>query len=235
MRASGPALQQDDAAAGETGAAESAATRFTQPLLCLVLWAALLHSEGRIDARLLRHLGADAETLEALYAQHPQEIEQLRWLRLAGMLFSRESLGALLKARIGELLMGATKASEILALTKALERMPEWIWGADELSAASWQLSAGDCAWGQAPLPAHTNQQAQGPAATRDELEAMQLLREMLDKKYDATSPEEINGMLLRAQALADRLDDYGIAMRPGHKPTERKVSYTKKRARPRR
>jgi hypothetical protein len=206
------------------------ALRFSQPLLCLVLWAALLHSEGRIDARLLRHLGADAETLEALYAQHPQEIEQLRWLRLAGMLFSRESLGALLKARLGELLMGATKASEILALTKALERMPEWIWSADERAAAGCQPSAGG----------EDMEAVSGfPADALPGEDALRRVQEFLDAKLGTASDAELEAMISKAQRLADRLEDYNVAMRPGltsaTRGGARKPSCTKRRARPRR
>jgi hypothetical protein len=180
-----------------------------------MLWAALLHSEGRLDARLLRHLGADGERLRALAEAYPGEIEKLRWLRLAGLLFSRESLAALYRARLGEILMGAAKAGEMLALCKAFERMPDWLWGEDED--------------GQAGAPGPGRGEEEAAAA------AMQRLRGMLSGGYGGDGPVS-EAQIERAQRLADRLDDFAVAPRPGHASSTRggarRPPATKKRTR---
>lgn len=218
IRAMAPALPGKLGTTVRPGGAEPAAT---DPLLCLLLWAALLHSEGRIDPKLLKHMGVDAGMFEALSAKHPELLQKLRWLRLAGMLFSRENICALLTARLAEMLMSATKASELLAITKTMERMPDWAWGEGVgtplMASAENRDKQPQAGQRTGAINGAPTVESSAPAADA----AMQQLREMLAEQSE--SGAEIDPDLIeKQQRLADRLDDFLVAPRPQVKSSTR-------------
>lgn len=129
-----------DTACGVNGAAASKAQsgpagmpapplRFSDPLRALLCWIALLFTQGQVDPALLGLAGLEAGELGAFAKANAKDLACLKELRLAGLFFRRQNIGILLRARLGEMLMGATKAQELASLVKALQQAPDWAFG----------------------------------------------------------------------------------------------------------
>lgn len=176
-------------ACGVNGAAHSKASaaagglpalplRFSDPLRALLCWIALLFQQGQLDSTLLALAGLTPEDLHAFAAENARDLGYLREIRLAGLFFRRQNLGILLRARLAEMLMGATKAQEMAALVKAISQAPDW-------------------AFGDAESQAGENDEVVLDEAVLDEMSRMELTEEQAAKLRDFAAQ-------FRAAALAD-------------------------------
>jgi len=97
----------------------------------LVMFAIALN--GDRARRRLRQLGVTDAELAGVFSGNEQDLAEARQLNVVAALMTRERLGALLRARIGELALTATSGSDLSALARALERLPDWaLDGADD-------------------------------------------------------------------------------------------------------
>ena len=97
----------------------------------LLMFAIALNGDGA--RRRMKQLGVTAAELEGIFSGSEHELAAARQLSIAAAVMNRERLGALLRARIGELALTATSGSDLSALARALERLPDWaLDGADD-------------------------------------------------------------------------------------------------------
>jgi len=117
----------------------------------LLMFAIALNGDGA--RRKIKRLGVTAPELEAVFSGSEQELAEARQLSIAAAVLTRERLGALLRARIGELALTATKAGELAALARALERLPDWV--LDGAEDEQWETAepAPEPARAEAPAP----------------------------------------------------------------------------------
>lgn len=182
-----------DTACGVNGAAASKAQsgpagmpapplRFSDPLRALLCWIALLFQQGQVDSALLALAGLAPAELEAFAAANEKDLGYLREVRLAGLFFRRQNIGILLRARVAEMLMGATKAQYLASLVKALAQAPDWAFGDAEEHA------------GESDTPVLED-------AVLEEVERMELTEEQAAKLKDFAQQ-------FRAAALQDLKDE---------------------------
>ena len=94
------------------------------PAIRLVMFALALN--GDRSRQRLRQLGVTSAELAEVFSGSEHELAEARQLNVVAALMTRERMGALLRARIAELALTATKAGELAALARALERLPDW-------------------------------------------------------------------------------------------------------------
>lgn len=99
--------------------------RRLDPALCLLMWATALN--GDVPREALKALGVYHDELYSIFGGHEQEMSKLRQLRMVGEILNREFLAKLLRARMAELLMTCSKASDFASLMRAVKIMPEWV------------------------------------------------------------------------------------------------------------
>jgi|GEM_PF-5540747 len=104
--------------------------RYYDPVLCLLLFAAAV--KGGRPSELMEQLGVDEPRIEELFSGSEQNLTFFSQLAAAAELMDRQTLGRLLRLRLGELLLTARKGSELSALTRAAAKLPPWAFGEEE-------------------------------------------------------------------------------------------------------
>ena len=124
------------------------------PAIRLVMFALALN--GDRSRQRLRQLGVTSAELAEVFSGSEHELAEARQLNVVAALMTRERMGALLRARIAELALTATKAGELAALARALERLPDW--AVDGAEDEYWDTAQRD------PEPRRTVDAAPAPA-----------------------------------------------------------------------
>jgi len=127
----------------------------------LLMFAIALNGDGA--RRRMKQLGVTAAELEGIFSGSEHELAAARQLSIAAAVMNRERLGALLRARIGELALTATRGGELSALARALERLPDW--ALDGAEDEDWETAepAPEPMPAEAPAPVTPDLVAAGP------------------------------------------------------------------------
>jgi hypothetical protein len=116
-----PQAQQATKARGKAAASDSAAPEAAGNEL--LLW--MLAGDRHCEAEGRRALGLSLAEAKAVRDTHAVRFERVRQLRCLGALLTRDELAVLFRARLAELLLRSDSASDLAALLRVFDKVPQ--------------------------------------------------------------------------------------------------------------